>query len=137
MDNNNQNIIGLDLPMKDSKGLAGLFLRYYSTFAALVCDTNSSTDYRINMFCDTMIASIPENETRQNIKDFKKALIKEKIESLGGNPEVDDKNRVIVEACMETIGEISNYVDQYLGTSKKIGVAIETAYPDRESDVDE
>lgn len=136
MDNNNPNIIGLDLPMKDSKGLAGLFLRYYSTFAALVCDTNSSTDYRINMFCDTMIASIPENETRQNIKEFKSELIKEKVTALGGNPEVDDKNRVIVEACMETIGEISGYVDLYLGTSKKIGVAIETAYPDRESETD-
>ena len=62
-DDNNTNIIGLNLPQKDSQGYAGLFLRYFSTFAALVCDTRSDSDYRINMFTDLMIAAIPESKT--------------------------------------------------------------------------
>lgn len=131
-DNNNQNIIGLDLPQKDNRGLAGLFLRYFSTLGALVCDTNSNTDFRIEMFVNLMIASIPEDETRDTIKQYKNELIEEKLALLEDDVEVDVINHTRVTACMEVVGEISGYVDQYLGTSKKISVSIEAAYPDGE-----
>lgn len=129
-DNNNQNIIGLDLPQKDNRGLAGLFLRYFSTLGALVCDTQSGSDFRIEMFVNLMIASVPEDETRDTIKQFKKELIDEKLKLLGDDADLDEKNQARVTACMEVVGEISGYVDQYLGTSKKISVSIEAVYPD-------
>ena len=131
-DNNNTNIIGLDLPQKDNRGLAGLFLRYFSTLGALVCDTQTSADFRIEMFVNLMIASIPEDETRDTIKEMKRELIKENLDVLGNSADMDEKNHARVTACMEVIGEISGYVDQYLGTSKKIAVSIEAAYPDGE-----
>lgn len=129
-DNNNTNIIGLDLPQKDNRGLAGLFLRYFSTLGALVCDTQSSTDFRIEMFVNLMIASIPEDETRDTVKQFKKQLIDEHLGVLDSQADVDEKNQARITACMEVVGEISGYVDQYLGTSKKISVSIEAVYPD-------
>jgi|LGOV01.1.fsa_nt_gb hypothetical protein len=129
-DNDNTNIIGLDLPLKDSKGISGLFLRYYSTFAALICDTQSNTDYRIEMMTNLMIASIPENDVRDNMKQLKKQLIDEGTSALTDHDDNDAINLVIVKACMEVVGEISGYVDQYFGTSKKISVSVESVYPD-------
>ena len=129
-DNQNPNIIGLDLPLKDSKGISALFLRYYSTFAALICDTRSNTDYRIEMMTNLMIASIPENDVRDNMKQLKKQLIEEGINALTDHDDKDAINLVIVKACMEVVGEISGYVDQYFGISKKISVSVEAVYPD-------
>lgn len=125
-DNNNPNIIGLDLPMKESRGLAGLFLRYYSTLAALVCDTKGNTDYRVEMFVDTMISSIPENDIRDKLRELKKEMIRKRTKDIDN---VSDKNREITKISLEIVGEISNYIDMYLGTSKKISVSVETAYP--------
>lgn len=129
-DNDNTNIIALDLPLKDSKGISGLFLRYYSTFAALICDTQSNTDYRIEMMTNLMIASIPEDDVRDDMKELKKQLIKEGTDAFGDMDDQDNTNIAIVKACMEVVGEISGYMDQYFGTSKKISISVEAVYAD-------
>ena len=129
-DNDNSNIIGLDLPIKDSKGLAGLFLRYYSTFAALVCDTKSNHDYRIEMFTKLMINTIPDPETRDKITALQKQMRAEQMEEHMPSPSAEDRDIVVVNVCMEIVGVISEYVDLYLGNSKKISVSIEAAYPE-------
>ena len=95
-DNNNQNIIGLDLPQKDNRGLAGLFLRYFSTLGALVCDTQSNADFRIEMFVNLMIASIPEDEKRDTVKQYKNELIKEQLALLDDDAEVDVINHISI-----------------------------------------
>jgi len=130
-DNDNSNIIALDLPMRDSRGLAGLFLRYYSTFAALICDTKLDTDYRIEMFTTLMISSIPDDDIRAKLRELKEALIKERT---AGIVDVGDRNRIITKTCLEVVGDISAYMDLYLGTSKKISVSIEAAYPEGNTD---
>lgn len=129
-DNDNNNIIGLDLPIKDSKGLAGLFLRYYSTFAALVCDTKDNRDHRIEMFTKLMINTIPDPETRDKITALQKQIRAEQMEKYMPSPSAEDRNEVVVNVCMEIVGVVSEYVDLYLGNSKKISVSIEAAYPD-------
>lgn len=136
-DNDNSNIIGLDLPIKDSKGLAGLFLRYYSTFAALVCDTKDKHDYRIGMFTKLMISTIPDPETRDKITTLQTQMLKEgkEAEALSEGIDVSDlgmefKSELHTHVCMEIVGVISEYVDLYLGNSKKISVSIEAAYPE-------
>lgn len=129
-DNDNSNIIGLDLPIKDSKGLAGLFLRYYSTFAALICDTKDQNDYRIAMFTSLMINSIPDPETRDKINALKAQMINEGIETYEYSVGVEQRREITTHVCMEIVGVISEYVDLYLGNSKKISVSIEAAYPD-------
>ena len=132
----NKDIIGLDLPVRDgSNGYCNLFLRYYSTLAQIIADSQQEETFRVNLMVNLMINSIPDDEYREKMVALKKQLIKEKIsdavkENGGKSIDYKDNDRAIMDASMEMVGEISGFIDLYMGTTKRIGVSVESVYKD-------
>ena len=123
-----QDIIKLDLPSRNgSDGYSNLFFRYYSMLASIAVDFRGSEVFRYNMLVDTILATIPDDSVRDNLKAMKKQLIKERVPL---NIGVNEKDRLILEINQEVLGEVTGFFDLYMGLSKKIGVSIEACYPD-------
>ena len=123
-------VIELDLPQRSIKdGLMGLFFRQYSILASTLADAQSASDPRIGFLTDMIIATVPDDNLRTELRKEKTKLIKEKIEEVksnnGGNITADEKAELIRQACMETVGKVTSFLDTGIGLSHKLEVRVE------------
>jgi len=127
---NMQNTIELELPLKDgSPGYLGLFFRYYSTLGMIASDSKGESDYRIMTLTSIMISAITDKNVRTHLKGLRKQLIDDGIKDFEKTNtrklSVEEKNKIVVEACYEILGEISDFMDEYLGVTTKMEVCLE------------
>jgi len=132
-----ENIVSLDLPVRDgSGGYSNLFLRYYNLAAAIISDGQGNIEYRLNLLITLMTASIPDVKFREKMHDLKNALIEEKStvthtkQTAFQQLSQEDQTKIQLETNMELLGEVTNFFDLYLGNSRRIGVSIEALYPE-------
>ena len=117
----NQDVITLDLaPQESDKGWLSLYWRYYSMIAGVMADNQGANDYRVELLTNLAIATLPDPEIRAEIKAHKKELLKD-IDT----ENVDEKNRQIMEVCMDIIGDVTCEIDKSIGINQKIAVFIE------------
>lgn len=119
--NNNPDIITLDLaPQESDKGWLSLYWRYYSMIAGVMADNQGADDYRVELLTNLTIATIPDPEIRAEIKERKKQLVREISTS-----NTEERNHLIMEICMDILGDVTTELDKNIGISQKIGVCIE------------
>ena len=125
-------IIPLDLPARDgSNGYVNLFLRYYNILAMIMADSELSTHMRVNLMINLMIASVPDDDFRFKLTDLRNKLIEEATAAHDQDrPSVEEKQMIQLDANINILGEISGFIDLYMGTSKRIGVSVEAVYPE-------
>lgn len=117
----NPDIITLDLaPMESDKGWLALFWRYYSMLAGVMADNQGANDYRVELLTNLIVATIPDPEVREEMKERKKKLLDDlPIEN------VNERNRRTMEICMDVIGDVTTELDKSIGVCQKVGVFIE------------
>lgn len=124
-------VIELDLPQRSIKdGLMGLFFRQYSILASTLAEITSANDPRITFLTDLIIATVPDDDLREELRAEKHKLIKEKIKQFAPNnngtePSNHDKAELVRQACMETVGKVTSFLDQSIGLSHKLEVQLE------------
>lgn len=117
----NKDVITLDLaPQESDKGWLSLYWRYYSMIAGVMADNQGANDYRVELLTNLAIATLPDPDIRADIKAHKMELMK-KIDTQNAN----ERNRLIMEVCMDIIGDVTCEIDKSIGIHQKIGVCIE------------
>ena len=129
-DSNVEEVFTLDLPQRNMKeGLFTLFLREYATLANVLAAVTNVTDPRIRFLTDLIIATVPDDDLRQELKNKTKTLLEAKITEFkknnGGTIENKDKAELLRDVCMEIIGEVTSFLDMHIGLTHKLEVRYE------------
>lgn len=129
----------LDIPQREGKeGYLGTFFSLYLRMASVLSEQGfSPTDGRAKYLTYLIISLIPnenkqhpKDETykrreilRQRLKDRIKELTDEYIKYNNNTPGNTEAGQIELTACLEVIGEVSDFMDKYLGVStrNKIG----------------
>lgn len=119
----NQDILELNLPREEGGGILGVVLRIYSMMGATVSDSNDNKYFKINNLSDLLINTILDREERERVKDWKVDRLKEKLAELD-DPSDDEINTVYMSVCFESVGEVSSYIDNFMGVSTHVEVGI-------------
>ena len=119
----NQDILELNLPREEGGGILGVVLRLYSMIGATVTDSNDNKYFKINNLSDLLINTILDREERDRVKEWKIDRLKEKLAELD-DPSDDDINAVYMGVCFESVGEVSSYIDNFMGVSTHVEVGI-------------
>lgn len=119
----NQDILELNLPREEGGGILGVVLRIYSMMGATVSDSNDNKYFKINNLSDLLINTILDREERDRVKEWKVDRLKEKLDELD-DPSDDEINTVYMSVCFESVGEVSSYIDNFMGVSTHVEVGI-------------
>jgi len=119
----NQDILELNLPREEGGGILGVVLRLYSMIGATITDSNDNKYFKINNLSDLLINTILDREERERVKDWKIDRLKEKLDELD-DPGDDEINAVYMSVCFESVGEVSSYIDNFMGVSTHVEVGI-------------
>lgn len=130
--NNNQPFltqpISLDIPqMEGEEGYIGIYFSTILSVAALLRDPEIvKAPYKINYMVSLIISLIPDTEYRQRLRDQLKEIYNKKMIDLSEMKKVKpesldykDKESCLIEASIEEIGFVIEYVDKYIGISHK------------------
>lgn len=128
-------IIEFDLPERESNpGYLNILFRYLSMMAATIIDMESYTDLRVSMLTDLMISTIPNKKTgdlRKKMRNFKKKEIARRLEEEMTRAEEEgitftneDEAKVVIEVCLETVGLVTDFMDESIGLSRKLEIGI-------------
>ena len=127
----NPNIIQLDLPERESNpGYLNILFRYLSMMAATIVDMESYSDLRVSMLTELMISTIPNKKTgnlRGKMRKFKKTEIRKRVleaEENDINFTNEDEARIVIEVCLETVGLITDFMDESIGLSRKLEIGL-------------
>lgn len=131
----NPEIIEFDLPERESNpGYLNILFRYLSMMAATIIDMESYSDLRVSMLTDLMISTIPNKKTgnlRGKMRKFKKNEIEKRLreatieaEERGITFTNEDEARVIIEVCLETVGLVTDFMDESIGLSRKLEIGL-------------
>lgn len=131
----NREIIELDLPERESNpGYLNILFRYLSMMAATIVDMESYSDLRVSMLTDLMISTIPNKKTkdlRKKIRKFKAVEIAKRVEAAeleaeenGTTLTNEGEAKIVIEVCLETIGLITDFMDESIGISRKLEIGV-------------
>jgi len=121
----------LDIPSKDGKeGYVGVHFTMFLKMASILQSPEfQQNPVRVFYLATEMISLIPDVEKREKIRkqisDRRRELIEEyKRDGITIDKSVGD--HLLITASLETLGEITDYVDQHIGisTTNKIGWGI-------------
>lgn len=116
-------VIELNIPREEGVGTVGLVYRLVSMLSAVIADSSDNKYFKINHMTNLLINTILDPKERARVIQFKKDLIAEGLSELD-SPSDDEINNLYIDACMTSVGEVMNYVDEFLGVSKKLEVAL-------------
>lgn len=117
----NADLIELNIPPIEGGGILSLVFRLYSMLGAIISDSDDSKYFKFEMMTNLIINTVLGSEDRELIKKFKKDLMDKRMSEVD-NPSSEDVNTIHMEVCMESIGEVSSYIDKHLGVSVKLEV---------------
>lgn len=119
-------IYSLDIPQREGKeGYVGTFFTLYLKLGTILQAPEFSKEpIRLFYMCEFIISLIPDEDARLHIrtslKNRKLALETEykkdkKIEMLSSI----EKDHILIQASLQTIGDVSDYIDKHIGISDK------------------
>jgi hypothetical protein len=120
---NQEDIIEFDRPTRGSKdGYLQLYFISRQQLGRIISDpSQSSTDGRIVTYTKFLISSITDDEIRDTVR--KKYL--KTIEDINNeNYDNDIRHEKIIDACMEVLGDINAFYDEFLGISHRLKVGL-------------
>lgn len=131
----NHEIIELDIPERESNpGYLNILFRYLSMMAATIIDMESYSDLRVSMLTDLMISTIPNKKTkdlRKKIRKFKATETTRRINEAESKAVAngtilsnEEEAKIVIEVCLETIGEITDFMDESIGISRKLEIGV-------------
>jgi len=120
-----ENKIELSLPQEDADmSFKATLFYYYRMMANVVLDARGSNDYRIEMLTRLAISSIPGKEYRLEIANTMKEIIDRESSEID-SPSTDDLNQIRINACLEAMGCVSDYLDKFEGLTQRLEVNLE------------
>jgi len=128
-------VLTLDLPQRDTnQGYMNIFWRYYTLLAALIADDNDTTitSEKVRMMVELMISTIPipkdpKKNKRAEIREIKDKEIDARISAhveKNGNITNEEESRIISQVSLEIIGNITDFIDESVGISRKLEIGM-------------
>lgn len=127
-DANGEKVYTLDIPQLEGKeGYIGTFFTLYLQLGNVFKGTEFAREpVKVSLFVKLIISMIPEKERRdainKNIKERFEQLKKEK--AVNGRILNDaDNGYLLIEASLDALGDVSDYIDKHIGlnTKNKVG----------------
>jgi hypothetical protein len=115
MDRKDSIVQTLEMPLKESKeGVIAAYLELRLKGAQIIgsIESSSDTDNRINLLVEWMIGGIPNANTRTTLREKRDKRITEETKGLTTN---EERGRKIRQINMEISGDVSDYMDRYIG----------------------
>lgn len=118
-----EEIIEFDRPTRGSKdGYLQLYFVSRQQLGRIISDPDqSSTDHRIVTYTKFLISSITDDDIRGAVKEKYLNLIKETKEKDMDN---EQRHEELINACMEILGDVNAFYDEFLGISHRLRVGI-------------
>jgi hypothetical protein len=115
-----EKVLYIDAPLRNTKDIwLNLFYQLYNSLGSAIVDIKGKTDMRIKLLSQLIISTIPDEEEQKRIREELEKSIKE-IESNGYSNEV--KGEKIQEACLKVLGEVTLFLDESIGVSKRLAI---------------
>jgi hypothetical protein len=112
--------INLGISKRGSKdGYLMLFFQSRSDLGNIIQQWTDWTDPRIMIYTKFLITSITDDEIRGNIMKKLNTRLKEIDDLKVSN---DKSSKEIIEACIDVLGDVTAFYDEFLGISHTISV---------------
>lgn len=118
-----EDIIEFDRPTRGSKdGYLQLYFISRQQLGRIISDPDqSSTDRRIVTYTKFLISSITDDDIRDAVKQKYLGLI---AEAKAKDTDNEQRHEELIDACMEILGDINAFYDEFLGISHRLKVGI-------------
>lgn len=118
-----EDIIEFDRPTRGSKdGYLQLYFISRQQLGRIISDPDqSSTDRRIVTYTKFLISSITDDDIRDEVKQKYLGLI---AEAKAKDTDNEQRHEELIDACMEILGDINAFYDEFLGISHRLKVGI-------------
>lgn len=121
--------ITLDIPQREGKeGYIGMYFSLFLRMGEIIASSNfKDTTIRIEILTRFLISLIPNEsiraETSKKLKEKIEVRIKESKEENKDLTEEEIGNIRLL-ACIEVIGEVSDFIDKHIGVSRENRVGV-------------
>lgn len=119
--------IEFNLPEAEMEGgMLGTFYQTLIVIANTITSVETHTDVRIPLITDFIISLITDDEIRDKVRERRDSMLDDKIKEAKGtngskltNIEIGE---IKFQVCMETIGEVVSFYDQFSGLTHKLAI---------------
>lgn len=111
--------IDLGAPWRGAK--EGYLQNYFITrqnFGTMLLSITSYADPRIPLMTDFLISAITDDTTRKAASELRRERYNEYIHEME-DPSEEEKAQCLAKACMDTLGDITAWYDEFLGITNK------------------
>ena len=118
--------IELDIPIAEmDSGYLSSFYRTLGVLAGTLSNVEDEKDVRIPLITDFLVALIPDDLIRSEVKQLKKTLSDDRVQALkdsGAKITNEAMGKIVREVNMDIVGEVVSYFDQFAGLSHKLSI---------------
>lgn len=127
--------IDLGAPWRGAK--EGYLQNYFITrqnFGSMLLSISSYADPRIPLMTDFLISAITDDTTRIAASELKRERYRDYINEMD-DPSEEDKAQCLARACMDTLGDITAWYDEFLGITNKQTFDVIPRHPGEDTSV--
>lgn len=119
-------LYSLDIPQREGKeGYIGTFFTLYLKLGTVLQSPEFSKEpIRLFYMSEFIISLIPDEKARSEVRTSlknRKKILETEFRKEAGREELTakEKDHILIQASLQTIGDVSDYIDKHIGISDK------------------